>query len=62
MSNKFIWSVLGAQIISVSTIDINEQPFIKTIYQNADSTENTSWFVNQRSGELIMQLRSLEFR
>ena len=36
---KFICDrLLGAQIISVSTIDINEQPFIKTIIKNADNT------------------------
>ncbi|NRT16742.1 hypothetical protein HNP99_003114 [Flavobacterium sp. 28A] len=36
---KFICDrLLGAQIISVSTIDIQEQPFIKTIIKNADNT------------------------
>ncbi len=36
---KFICDrLLGAQIISVSTIEINEQPFIKTIIKNADNS------------------------
>lgn len=36
---KFICDrLLGAQIISVSTIAIQEQPFIKTIIKNADGT------------------------
>ncbi|SDX68426.1 DUF6923 family protein [Flavobacterium degerlachei] len=36
---KFICDrLLGAQIISVSTIDIQEQPFIKTIIKNADNS------------------------
>ncbi len=36
---KFICDrLLGAQIISVSTIYIQEQPFIKTIIRNADNT------------------------
>ncbi|AWG21759.1 hypothetical protein FFWV33_09500 [Flavobacterium faecale] len=36
---KFICDrLLGAQIISVSTMDIGEQPFIKTIIKNADGT------------------------
>ncbi|GLR19088.1 DUF6923 family protein [Portibacter lacus] len=30
--------LLGAELISVSTIDINEQPFIKSIIKNADGT------------------------
>ena len=36
---KFICDrLLGAQILSVSTIEINEQPFIKTIIKNADNS------------------------
>lgn len=36
---KFICDrLLGAQIISVTTIEINEQPFIKTIIKNADNS------------------------
>jgi hypothetical protein len=30
--------LLGAQIISISTLEINEEPFIKTIIKNADGT------------------------